>query len=66
MYRGKKERESVFVTLTFGAVPCYDLCLHRYTRELDLFRRNQIGFTAVCLVNRLLGQCNQALSIAED
>lgn len=42
----------------------FDLCLHRYTLELDLFRNNQIGFAVVrmagiCNVNRPLGRCNQ-------
>lgn len=49
----------------------FDLCLHRYTRQLDLFRNNQIGFAVVrmagiCNVNRPLGRCNQAPSMSGD
>lgn len=61
----------MFVSLTFGSVSCFDLCLHRYTLELDLFRNNQIGFAAVCMagicnVNRPLGRCNQDPSMSGD
>lgn len=49
----------------------FDLCLHRYTRQLDLFRNNQIGFAVVrmagiCNVNRPLGRCNQDPSMSGD
>lgn len=36
------------------------IVLWRYTSELDLSRRNQIGFPPVFVVNRSPGQCNQA------
>lgn len=41
------------------------IVLWRYTPELDLSRRNQIGSTPVFVVNRSPGQCNQASSMAE-